>query len=166
MTEPGFRELVERHQAMVFSIAYHLLHDRGAAEEVAQDVFVQLHGSLHKLSSPEHLVFWLRKVTVHRAIDRSRRNGAVPEVALEDVPEPAADQQPGDPMLHGRLRQLVASLPEKAREVVVLRFQEDLEPHEIAAVLGEPVSTVKSRLQRALATLRDKASQTIGEGRV
>jgi RNA polymerase sigma-70 factor (ECF subfamily) len=166
MVETHFRELVERHQAMVFSIAYHLLHDRGAAEEVAQDVFVQLHGCLHKLSSAEHILFWLRKTTVHRAIDRARHNRALPEIALDDAAELSSDPIPGDPILQSRLRLLVASLPEKSREVVVLRFQEEMEPHEIAAVLGEPIATVKSRLQRAIGMLRDKFSQTRGEVKI
>jgi RNA polymerase sigma-70 factor (ECF subfamily) len=58
---------------------------------------------------------------------------------------------------------LVAALPEKARAVVVLRYQEDLDPTEIAGVLGIPVGTVKSQLQRALALLREKMSRVVGQ---
>ena len=61
-----------------------------------------------------------------------------------------------------RLRQLIASLPEKQRMVVVLRYQEDLEPEEIARVLHMPVGTVKSQLQRSLAVLREKVTRTMG----
>ena len=65
-------------------------------------------------------------------------------------------------MLVRRLRQLVASLPPKQRMVVVLRYQEDLEPEEISELLRVPVGTVKSQLQRSLAILREKVARTMG----
>lgn len=158
-----FARLVREHQAMVFSIAYHLVHDSSLAEEVAQDVFLQLYRAMETLQSDQHVISWLRKVTVHRAIDCCRRRGARPEVPLVDVPEPASLPAPGDPMLSRRLRQVVASLPEKVRAVVVLRYQEDLGPEEIANTLGMPVATVKSYLQRGLAMLREKLARSLGE---
>lgn len=81
-----FAEIVRRHQSMVFSIALHFLADPLAAEELAQDVFMQLHAKLSTLKSPEHMVFWLRKVTSHRCIDRMRRH-QMQQVSLEDLPE-------------------------------------------------------------------------------
>src|SRR5258707_9599079 len=78
-----FRGLVEQHQSMVFSIALRILGDRGAAEEVAQDVFVELHRSLGRLESEEHVLFWLRRVAVHRATDHLRRRSLRPEVMAE-----------------------------------------------------------------------------------
>ena len=149
---------------MVFSIAWHYLRDRTLAEEVAQDVFLQLHKSLGSLESPGHAVFWLRKVAAHRSIDAARRRKRDPRIGLENLPEPScADAGPGDPMRSRRLRQLVASLPEKARMVVVMRYQEELSAEEIARVLEMPVGSVKSQLARALAVLREKALRTFGE---
>jgi RNA polymerase sigma-70 factor (ECF subfamily) len=148
---------------MVFSIAYRFLHDRGVAEELAQDVFLQLYRELPRIDSAEHVKFWLRKVISHRAIDHARRTQRHPQVALEDAPEPAVSQNGSDPLLDAALRKLVASLPEQPRMIVVLRYQEDMEPQEIADVLGMPVATVKSHLQRGLALLREKAQRTIGE---
>jgi RNA polymerase sigma-70 factor (ECF subfamily) len=157
-----FPALVREHQSMVFSIAYHYLHDRSVAEEVAQDVFLQLYRNLPAMESAGHVANWLRKVVTHRSIDAGRRNRLYPRVSLENVPEPAAAARPSDPMLGRRLRQLVASLPEKARMVVVLRYQEDLALEEIAEVLNMPVGTVKSQLQRALALMRGKAGPILG----
>ena len=78
-----FGELVRAHQSMVFSLAYHFLHDRDLAEEVAQEVFLSLHRNLARIQSAEHAGFWLRKVAVQRAIDETRRRKRRPQVALE-----------------------------------------------------------------------------------
>jgi RNA polymerase sigma-70 factor (ECF subfamily) len=160
-----FAGLVKEHQSMVFSVAYHFLHDRQAAEEVAQEVFLSLHRRLRDLQSAGHAGFWLRKVAVQRAIDESRRRKRRPVVALESVAEPASrGASPGDPLLRAALRRLVASLPETPRMVMILRYQEDLDPSEIAALLRMPVSTVKSHLQRSLALLREKLERRgVGE---
>lgn len=160
-----FEAIVRRHQSMVFSIAYHLLHDRALAEEVAQDVFLQLYRTMAELKSEEHTISWLRRVAVHRAIDAARSRNARPEIALKaESMDFAATGEAAetDPLLNRRLQQVVASLPESARAVVVLRYQEDLGPDEIAGVLNMPVATVKSHLQRALAMMREKMSRMIG----
>jgi RNA polymerase sigma-70 factor, ECF subfamily len=162
LTGADFADLVYRYQAMVFSIAQHFLNDRPAAEELAQDVFLQLHASLPTLKSEDHLKFWLRKVTAHRCIDYQRRRKP-DHVSLEDAPEPSAPTHAEDPILARRLRQYVASLPEKPRLVVILRYQEDMLPEDIAEVLAMPLATVKSHLQRSLAMLREKVTRAIGE---
>lgn len=165
-TKPGemdFASLVRQHQAMVYSIAWHFLRDKALAEELAQEVFLTLHQHLGTLESPEHVLFWLRRVTSNRALDVTRRRQRRPMVSLENAPEPVAVTPTGDPMLGAALRKLVAALPEKARMVVVLRYQEDLDPTEIARIMNIPVGTVKSQLQRALALLRAKLSRSMGE---
>ena len=159
----AFEEIVRQHQGMVFSMACHFLRDRSLAEELAQEVFLNLHQNLRSIKSPEHLVFWLRKVTSHRCIDQSRRLKVRPQVSLEDVPEPAIDATENDLFLSEMLRRVVDTLPEKARLVVILRYQEDLDPGEIASVLDMPLNTVKSHLRRSLSSLRDKLSRTLGE---
>ena len=159
----AFEEIVRQHQGMVFSMACHFLRDRALAEELAQEVFLNLHQNLHSIKSPEHLVYWLRKVTSHRCIDQSRRLKVRPHVSLDDVPEPSIDASENDLFLSEMLRRVVDTLPEKARLVVILRYQEDLDPGEIASVLDMPLNTVKSHLRRSLSSLRDKLSRTLGE---
>lgn len=158
-----FSGVLRQHQPMVFSIAWHFLRSREAAEEVAQDVFLQLYRSIHELSSEAHITFWLRKVTSNRCIDYVRKRKLQPAVGLDNVPEPSIGGEPGDPLLNRRLRALIASLPETPRIVMVLRYQEDLMPEEIAKVLDMPVRTVKSHLQRSLALLREKIGRSMGE---
>ena len=159
-----FRALLLEHRGMVFSIALNFLRDRGTAEEVAQEVFFSLHRNLDRIETPAHAAAWLRKVAVQRSIDEGRRRSRRPQVALEDVAEPAAGAKPGDPLLSELLRKLIATLAEAPRMVMVLRYQEDLDPAEIAAAIEMPVATVKSHLQRSLALLREKlARRGIGE---
>ena len=157
---PGeFTALLREHQNLVFSIAYHFLHDRAAAEELAQDVFLQLYRDLGKLESPAHVVAWLRRVTCHRSIDFARRRKQRAETNIDDVPTPSVGANIPDSLASEKLRKMVASLPEKARAVVVLRYQEEMELQEIAGTLGMPLGTVKSHLQRALGLLREKMSR-------
>jgi RNA polymerase sigma-70 factor (ECF subfamily) len=153
------------HQSMVFSIARRIVHDPSLAEEVAQDVFLELYEHLPSLASEEHVVHWLRRVTVHRSIDQARRRLRRPQdhaamsFAEPGVAEPAAVSQQSDPWLAERLRQMIDALPIMPRTVIVLRYQEGLGPEEIAAVLEMPVATVKSHLQRALKVLRAKSQR-------
>jgi RNA polymerase sigma-70 factor (ECF subfamily) len=160
-----FADAVKKNQSMVFSIAYHFLRDWTAAEEVAQDAFLQLYRNYEQLESDAHVTFWLRRVVSNRCVDYARRRIRQPTVALDDAPEPSAVAEHGDPLLNRKLRQLVASLPEKPRMVMVLRYQEDLMPEEISKILDMPVRTVKSHLQRSLAMLREKVERSMGRER-
>jgi len=152
----AFAELVRQHQSMVFSIAWHFLRDRDTAEELAQEVFLHLYRCLDAIESPGHLVQWLRKVTGHRCIDQSRRARYRPRVGLDHAPEPSVAARIGDPLLSGLLQRLISELPDKPRMIVVLRYQEELEPMEIAELMDIPLGTVKSSLHRALALLRGR----------
>jgi RNA polymerase sigma-70 factor, ECF subfamily len=153
----AFAELVEEHEAMVFSIALHFFDDRGRAEELAQEVFLQMFRSLGTIESRSHLVYWLRQVTSRRCIDHLRKPR--PRVVnIDDVDLPAGGE-PRDPLLDRRMRELVARLPETQRLVLTLRYQEDLDPSEICRIVNLPVNTVKSHLHRALLSLRKKLGE-------
>ena len=160
----GFEDLVRRHQRMVFSLAFHFLRDRAAAEEVSQDVFLRLHRYLDALDPGEGVVFWLRRVTSNRCIDYARQRRFRP-LSFDSAPEPAVEARTRDPLLSRRLRRLVASLPRRSRMVVILRYQEELMPEEIARILDTPVASVKSQLHRALRTLREKMLRVVGDPR-
>lgn len=152
---PDLAAIVHEYESMVFSIAYHFTQNAATAEELAQDAFLQLYQNLASITSASHLKSWLRKTTVHRCLDYGRRQKSEAWLSLESIPEPASNQPLADARFE-LVRKLVAGLPEKARVIVILRFQEELELHEIAELLEMPLNTVKSRLQRALALLRRK----------
>ena len=155
-SESAFAALVREHQAMVFGLAYHFLQSSAQAEELAQDVFLALHQNLPRVESARHLVFWLRRVTSNRCIDDVRSSRRRRELPIEGLHEPAVPPRFGDPLLGELLRTLVAELAPAARMVVTLRFQEDLDLSEIAAIMGMPVNTVKSHLRRSMEALRRK----------
>jgi len=71
--QPDFEPLVDEHQSMVFSLAWRMTGDRGLAEEVAQDVFLELDRHMERIESPEHAMFWLRRVAMNRSADALRR---------------------------------------------------------------------------------------------
>jgi RNA polymerase sigma-70 factor, ECF subfamily len=152
----AFTDLVRRNQRAVYSLALRMLSDPHKAEDLAQEVFTRLHGKLAQVQSEQHLGFWLRQVTTRLAIDWLRREPKYQLVSLTlDAPlagPPAAD----DPLLQRQLRRLIAQLPPAARAVVLLRYQEDLDPADIARMLDMPVNTVKSHLKRSLDSLREK----------
>src|ERR1700719_2011524 len=151
-----FVEIVGENQAMVYSIGWHLLRNRAIAEELAQDVFLKLHQNWGSIESRAHAANWLRRAMTQRAIDHSRRARLRPSVGLENAPEPARLTYESDPLLSGRLEALIARLPERARTIVVLRYQEDMEPAEIAETLGLSAGAVKSSLHRSLAWMRGR----------
>src|SRR5258708_270524 len=138
---------------MVFSGGYHFLQDRSLAEEIAQEVFLDLYRHWDEIQSKEHRLYWLRKVASRRCIDQTRRRKLRNHVSLEDAPEPFTFMPATDPVLKRYIEQLLQKLAEKPRMIVILRYQEGLEPAEIAELLDMPEATVKSHFQRSLAQL-------------
>ena len=161
---PDFERLVDEHQSMVFSLAWRMTGDRGLAEEVAQDVFLELDRHMEKLESPEHAMNWLRRVAMNRSADAMRRRrvrGVDLWVEIEEQHGSPSEERSSP--LGTRIESLLSTLPEAQRAALVLRYQEDLTPEEIAATVDAPVATVKSNLQRGLKLLRAKATTHLKE---
>ena len=170
--QPDFEQLVEEHQSMVFSLALRMTGDRGLAEEIAQDVFLALDRSLRSIEGPEHALFWLRRVTMSRATDALRRRrvrGMDLWVEIEERHGLAAEERGARAAsglasrLASRLEALLTTLPEAQRTAILLRYQEEMTPEEIAAAVDAPLATVKSHLQRGLKLLRAKAESHLKE---
>jgi RNA polymerase sigma-70 factor (ECF subfamily) len=152
----AFAELVRTHQRSVFSIGWRMLNRRDAAEDLAQDVFLQLYRKLDHIESLEHLGFWLRRVAANLAIDWLRRLPHMGTQPLEAGAEIAAPQREEDPFMSRELDKLLGELTPSARAVMLLRYQEDLDVAEVGAALDMPVNTVKSHIKRSLTQLRSR----------
>jgi RNA polymerase sigma-70 factor (ECF subfamily) len=163
MTKNDFESVVRDHQRMVYRIACNFFHNDAIAEELAQDVFLQLFEHHRSVQLGTHCVAWLRRSTVHRCIDAMRRPSFQRELQVDSLPEISADVPETDPLLQEGLRRLVASLPENPRTVLILRYSEDMDVEEIGRTLQMPASTVRSHLQRGTAMIREKASRYLKE---
>lgn len=152
----AFADIVRANQRLVYSLALRMLGDPHKAEDLAQEVFMQLHRYLAQIESDAHLLFWLRKVSTNLAIDKLRREPRVKVVPLERDPGVESEATETDPLLQRRLRDLITELPPAPRAVVLLRYQEDMDLSEIAETLDMPVNTVKSHLRRSLDVLRER----------
>src|SRR6267154_1578489 len=159
MTKAEFESAVREHQGMVYGIACNFFHNPAIAEELAQEVFLQFYEERRKVEAGAHCVAWLRRSTVHRCIDTVRRASYGKEVQMDTLPDIPVDAPETDPLLQEHLRRLIASLPEKPRAVMVLRFGEDMDVEEIGRTLDMPTNTVWSHLQRGTAMIRDKATR-------
>ena len=153
----AFGEIVNKHKSMVYSLVFHFFQSRALAEDIAQEVYLELFKNLDSIVSDLHLSFWLRQAVTRKCIDHSRRLKHRRYQPLEDIIEPGYTPEESDPFLAATLRKEVDALPDKMRMVIILRFQEDLKLSEISTTMDMPVNTVKTTLRRALARLREKA---------
>ena len=149
------------YQHRVFGVALRMLRNRSEAEEIAQEVFLRVHGAVEDFRGEAKLSTWLYAITSRLCLNRlaagERRVGREGHEALErltaDV-DPAAQLERGE--LEAALQRAITELPEERRIVVVLRDLEGLPYDEIAEVLDLPVNTVRSRLHRARLDLKAK----------
>lgn len=159
--------LVVAYQRSVYSLALRMLGTRELAEDLTQDVFMLLSDNLHRIESKEHLALWLRKVTSHRAIDRLRSRSRFAAAPLDEAAQMFSTVDDCDPLFQRQLQLALSELTASARAVLLLRYQEDLDPAQIAETLDMPVNTVKSHLKRSLEHMRQKfvgAAETRPQG--
>jgi len=167
--EGAFRSLVDRHQGDVYNLALRSMDDGSAAEEITQDAFVRLHRSLGEFRFDATLSTWLHRVTLNLCRDRWRQGDrAKKEVSLDDIRQtreiPSTHPSPEHQVMTMETQQAVQKclldLPEEHREVVLLRYLNDLSYKEIAESLGISAGTVASRLHRGLKMLSDRLAPT------
>jgi RNA polymerase sigma-70 factor (ECF subfamily) len=152
--EADFAARVAETQRRVFQVAYSILADPADAEEVAQEAFLRAHRRFSSLRDPARFRAWVGRIAVRLALNRhrARRRQLNRETAwYVSRPQPVADgaRAAADRLFLERLRTEIDRLPDKLRVVVLLAGVDSMEASEVAAVLGIPVGTVRSRLHRA-----------------
>jgi RNA polymerase sigma-70 factor (ECF subfamily) len=149
-----FAELYDRCYERLVLTAYAMTNDLGAAEEITQEAFAVAYGRQGRVSRLDSPEAWLRTVVTNLARRRFRRRAMLDRILRRQHAEPPPPGQP--PGEHLDLHEAIRGLGAEHRTVVVLHYLADLPIDEVAAVLGVPVGTVKSRLSRARAALADR----------
>jgi RNA polymerase sigma factor (sigma-70 family) len=159
--------LVHEHSRLVYRIAYAVLRSHHDAEDATQETFMRVLRYSSKLAGVEQPKTWLARIAWRVALDRSKRHIRMREVPLEDPEKPievAACDTPADQTVHGAqigaaLEKLIAALPAKLREPLILSTVEEMSPREVAATLGINEAAVRSRIFRARQILKEKLGQ-------
>jgi RNA polymerase sigma-70 factor (ECF subfamily) len=164
----AFNQLVRLYEGRVYNLCYRMLGDADAAADVAQDTFISAYRNLNKFRGG---VFrsWLLRIATNACYDALRARKRRPAVSLDaaqeadddgpafDIPDPS--ESPDDSALRRELaaaiQRGIAQLPEEQRAVVILSDVQGLAYEEIAVVTNTNLGTVKSRLSRARARLRE-----------
>jgi RNA polymerase sigma-70 factor, ECF subfamily len=154
--ENAMEDLFRRYSGVVYSVALRVLHDSGQAEDVLQEVFLQLwRDPTVFVEQRGSLGGWLVVVARNRAIDLFRRRkptDSVEDVVLASSVNVAEEAERNTTMQ--KVRQVIAGLPQEQRSTLELAYFEGLSHTEIASRTGDPLGTVKTRIRQALISLR------------
>ncbi len=163
----AFNDLVLSYQDMAFTVAYRILGHPDAAADAAQEAFIAAFQKLHQLRG-QQFKSWLMRIVTNACYDELRRQRRRPATSLDDLyetqiandsslhsHEESPEQYAQRTELQAAIQECLNALPDDQRVVAVLSDVEEYAYHEIAAITGWPVGTVKSRLSRARSRLRD-----------
>ena len=173
--ESAFAELLRRYRVPVFNLCLRMLKNRDDAEDVAQDVFIKVFAMLDRYDERYAFRSWIFKIAANQSIDFIRKHrikllsldepvhygGEEIERQFPDErPTPADDLE--QKQLGTLLREITDELPPHYRSMIVLRHQEQLSYEEIASIMDLPLGTVKARIHRARAMMKDKLQRRRG----
>jgi len=179
--ESAFNELVGAYERRVFALVFRMLGRRDEAEDLAQEVFVQVFKAIDQFRGDSKLSTWIYRIAVNLCKNRSKYLSRRHAGEQDDI-DAMAERAPltsgkgvsvgtisrPDELVEGMqlemvVKRAIAQIDPEFREVLVLRDVEDLSYEEIAAVTGLPDGTVKSRIHRARAQLRALVEKAMGE---
>ena len=175
----AFTALVEKYKQPVMNLAYRLLRDQTEAEDLAQNVFVQVFKSASRYETTAKFSTWLFTIARNLGLNEIRRRSRHPAESLDathaDDPDQPRHQyedtknfSPPDRLLQGELAQKIeealAGLPEIQRTAIQLCRQDELSYEEIAKVLGCSLSATKSLIHRGRETLKEKLKPYLRTG--
>ena len=168
--EVALEGLVREHSRLVYRIAYAVLRSHHDAEDATQETFLRVLRYSSKLDAVEDPKTWLARIAWRVAVDRTKKLGLAQETPLEDPAQLAAQvvssDTPADEMVQGTqlgavLEKLIAALPGKLRQPLILSTVEEMSPREVAATLRINESAVRSRVFRARQILKERLAQRV-----
>lgn len=160
--ENAFRDLVDSFQLKVVNTCYGFLHDRDEAEDIAQDVFVEIYHSIHKFREDSSLSTWIYRIAVNKSLNRKKRlnkrslfssfsNGDDDSFAYADLKSeaPLADEIIIKDEEKQKLHKAIDRLPENQKTALILSKFEDMSYKEISEIMDLSISSIESLLFRA-----------------
>jgi len=175
----AFERLVDKYKQPVTNLIYRMLGDAAEAEDLAQNVFIQVYKSADRYKVAAKFTTWLFTIARNLCLNEIRRRSRHPATSL-DTPHPEYEDQPlhqfedaktfspPDALLHGELEQKIqqalGELPDSQRIALLLCRQEELSYEEIARVLGCSLSATKSLIHRGRETLKQKLKPYLRTG--
>lgn len=155
--EDAFAELVHRYERQIFSMAYRLAGDYDEAADLAQEAFLRIYRMLDRYDPQKKFFSWMYRVAQNSCLNalNKRPSNIIPVERAEEYMTPTDSPGAAEPeqnYLNQELRQnidqAIAELPDNYRDVIYLRYIEDLSYQQIADACGLPISTVETRLFR------------------
>lgn len=156
-----FSHLVDRYQQMIFGYAFHLCRNRATADDLTQETFITAYKSLDRLKEPGAFPGWMLGILKNKYRNLARDN-KIPTIPLSELGIDLPDSGQQETFSQDDLDKIVKyvySLPEKYKEVILLKYVKDFSYKEIADILGIPVSTVTMRLIYGRKLLVEKAKK-------
>jgi RNA polymerase sigma-70 factor (ECF subfamily) len=168
--ESALAALYDRYNSILLGLLLRILHSRSEAEDVLQEVFLQIWQRAANFDEARGRGFtWMVTLARSRAIDRLRSlqsRQRADDTALRDAPEAVGDAS--QDAYHSEQREIVraalAEIPEEQRRALLLAYFEGLTQSEIAARLGQPLGTVKTRMRSGMSKLRELLGERMGRG--
>ena len=179
--ERAFNELVRLYERRVFSLIFRMLGNAAEAEDMAQEVFVQVFKAIGNFRGDSKLSTWIYRIAINLCKNRAKYlkvRHANEQDELEEIAERqhlgaqaganVAQVERPDEMIAGKevervVQTAIAQIDETFRECLILRDVEELSYEEIGEITGLPPGTVKSRIFRARAMLREIVERMLGE---
>jgi len=166
--EHSFRVVVETYSRAIYHIAFRYTASRDAAYDLSQEIFLHVYNTLGKYDSERPFEPWFFRVATNFAINWIRKK-RLPEVSLDafeaDITPAVDETPPGEPLEREeeaeKIRAAVATLEEKYRVVVTLRYLEEMSLEEVGEILDLPAGTVKNRLYRAREILKRRLEKAV-----
>lgn len=176
----AFDGLVELYSAKLYRVAYMLLENKQDAEEVVQDAFVRAYKALPSFRGDSSFETWMHRITLNLARNRfhwNKRRGMGMHISLstpqlndldqagpvQDMDLPDVTMQPDQELatheLENDIEAIINALPDKFRESLLLRHQQEMSYEAIAQTTGVPINTVKTRIKRARELLKEGLAQ-------
>jgi len=170
---------MRRYNTRLFRVARAILRDDAEAEDAVQDAYLQVYRKLHEFRGDSQLSTWLTRVVVNAALMRVRKQKRGVVVQLQQsagsasAPLDVADERaasPSDVTFRGEVRRIlerrIDELPLAFRTVFVMRDVQDMSVQETADALGIPEATVRTRLFRARALLREALQRELDDASI